>query len=109
MTPGMTPQSRPHYIIIPNERVAGEAYSFLVAAREHANFYCPNCGDIWARAVADDKDSRHHFYPRRCVKCGNGTLGVFFTVNSMSHSLLFREALVLLTTPTPLANNGLPE
>ena len=74
-------------------------------------FFCPTCGEIWARAVYD-----HHFQyqpapqaswiteGRRCPQHGDGTFLSGYSdqhLSSCSTELLHREALILcLTNPT---------
>lgn len=74
-------------------------------------FFCPTCGEIWARAVYD-----HHFdyapkiaspwmtEARRCPQHGDGTFLSGYSGDhllSCSTELLHREALLLcLTNPT---------
>ena len=65
-------------------------------------FFCPSCGELWARAIFDFSfdyrpipraawkvDSRY------CVKCGDGTL-LEDSLSGASPELLTRELLALL-------------
>lgn len=66
-------------------------------------YFCPSCGELWARAVYE-----HHFSykpipqdgwrmeVRACIKCGDGTLLAGDFLDSASPELLTRELLALL-------------
>lgn len=36
----------------------------------HNAYYCPDCGEVWARILTDDPASRWYFIPRRCKRHG---------------------------------------
>jgi hypothetical protein len=76
----------------------------------HTAYFCPHCGEVWARAIYD-----HHFdyqpipqaswvvETRRCPIHGDGLLltGYLSDLTQCSRELLAREALLLCITNPP--------
>lgn len=78
----------------------GESFSALWP---HTAYVCPLCGQLWGRAVYQyefDYSPRVRMVwaveVRRCVSCGDGAFLVSQDLDSCSHSLLQREATILL-------------
>lgn len=77
----------------------------------HLAFFCPTCGEIWARGIYDydfDYEPRSNLSAlhwlvesRRCPEHGDGTLlsGYLHHLSDCDKALLAREALVLSLNP----------
>lgn len=75
------------------------------AAYPHTAFFCPTCGEIWARAIYDFQFSYQPLIEsswvteiRRCPQHGDGTFLSGYSgshLENCSRELLAREALIL--------------
>ena len=68
----------------------------------HTAFFCPSCGDLWARAIFSFNfeyrpipQEAWKVTARRCVKCGDGTL-LDDQLDNADSELITREFLALL-------------
>jgi len=61
-------------------------------------FFCPQCGEIWGRAVRTDPPGETHWLvvQRRCTAHGDGQMLIGQDLNECNATILNREVLALL-------------
>lgn len=95
-----------HTVILPDENLVADLLATLDAEATQLHLYCNHCGRVWAHAISKHTLPRHRYQEQFCRSCGNGSLGSFFSYDSMPLPFLRRE--VLLRRQPLLNARGVP-